>query len=84
MLEDETDFEIIDTTVRHELEAPKEEAAGDVSGMLSFDMPLQEQETPKKVEETSVVLEIEEEPVLFNLNEDIAEIEVNEPIEIIR
>ena len=52
LLEDETDFEIIDTTVRHELEAPKEEAAGDVSGMLSFDMPLQEQETPKKVEET--------------------------------
>lgn len=83
LLEDETDFEIIDTTVRHELEAPKEEAAGDVSGMLSFDMPLQEQETPKKVEETRVVLEIEEEPVLFNLNEDIAEIEVNEPIEII-
>jgi cell division protein FtsZ len=83
LLEDETDFEIIDTTVRHELEAPKEEAAGDVSGMLSFDMPLQEQETPKQVEETSVVLEIEEEPVLFNLNEDIAEIEVNEPIEII-
>lgn len=83
LLEDETDFEIIDTTVRHELEAPKEEAAGDVSGMLSFDMPLQEQETPKKVEETRVVLEIEEEPVLFNLNEGIAEIEVNEPIEII-
>ena len=83
LLEDETDFEIIDTTVRYELETPKEDPAGDVSGMLSFDMPLQAQEAPEKVEETKVVLEIEEEPVLFSLNEEIAEIEVHEPIEII-
>ena len=83
LLEDETDFEIIDTTVRHEIETPKEDTAGDVPGMLSFDMPLQAQETPEKVEETKVVLEIEEEPVVFTLNDDIAEIEVHEPIEII-
>jgi cell division protein FtsZ len=83
LLEDEADFEIIDTTVRHELEVPEESAPADTSDFLSFDMPLQSQETTEPVEEVKVVLEMEEAPVLFELDEETAQIEVKEPIEII-
>lgn len=83
LLEDEADFEIIDTTVRHELEVPEESTPTDTSDFLSFDMPLQSQETTEPVEEVKVVLEMEEAPVLFELDEETAQIEVKEPIEII-
>ena len=80
LLEDEADFEIIDTTVGHEQELPAENTVSDKPDMLSFDMPLQAQETSEFSEETKVVMEMEEEPVLFVLDEETAAIEVKEPI----
>ncbi len=67
----EEDFEIIDTTIRHELEIPEDET----TNMLSFDMPMNEEDSKSVVPE--------EAPVLFELNEEVASIEVKEPIEII-
>ncbi|WP_299212465.1 cell division protein FtsZ [uncultured Dokdonia sp.] len=79
----EDDFEIIDTTVRQE-EAKIQEVAPvkeeETTGMLSFDLPMYEEEeekVPVKKEEVT------EAPVLFELNEELAEIEVKDPIEII-
>ncbi len=75
----EDDFEIIDTTIRDEV-APVEAITPvqeETTGMLSFDMPMHEEETAVKEEE------VEEAPILFELNEELAEIEVKDPIEII-
>lgn len=83
LLEDESEFEIIDTTVHNTLDIIEETPVAEASGMLSFDMPLQAQEAPAPEEETKVVLELEEEPVLFTLDEETAGIEVKDPIEII-
>ncbi|MFT5863347.1 MAG: cell division protein FtsZ [Flavobacteriales bacterium] len=83
LLEDESEFEIIDTTVHNTLDTLEETPAAEASGMLSFDMPLQVEETPAPEEETKVVLELGEEPVLFELDEETAAIEVKAPIEII-
>ncbi len=73
LVNNEADFEIIDTTARKEVEAPKEQSQN--QGMLSFDMP----------PNSAVAEEVEEEkePVRFSLDEETAAIEVNEPIEII-
>lgn len=75
----EDDFEIIDTTVRQEETIIEEKAPvqEEVTGMLSFDLPMHEEETPVKTEA------VEEAPVLFELTEDIADMEVKDAIEII-
>ncbi len=75
----EEEFEIVDTTtVRVENEVPKEQERPQ-SNMLSFDMPFAGDTDPFVAKET----EEDEMPVLFHLDEEVAEIEVNEPIEII-
>ncbi len=75
----EEEFEIVDTTTASlEIEAPKEQEQPQ-GNMLSFDMPFAGDTDPFVAKET---LE-EEAPVLFHLDEEVAEIEVNEPIEII-
>jgi len=82
LAEDETDFEIIDTTVRHTLEVPNEDVAED-QGMLSFDMPMLTKE-PEAVQEIEAQEEEATTPVMFQLDEEeVASIEVKEPIEII-
>ncbi|WP_299677072.1 cell division protein FtsZ [uncultured Dokdonia sp.] len=75
----EDDFEIIDTTVRQEETIVEETppAQEEVTGMLSFDLPMHAEEEPVKKEEVT------EAPVLFELEEDIEAIEVKDPIEII-
>lgn len=76
----EDDFEIIDTTVRQEKTIVEESAPAqeEMTGMLSFDLPMHTEEEPVKKEEAV------EAPVLFELGDDeIAEIEVKDPIEII-
>ncbi|GGG26082.1 cell division protein FtsZ [Dokdonia pacifica] len=74
----EDDFEIIDTTVRQEETTfeEKESVQEEVTGMLSFDLPMHVEEEPVKKEEV-------EAPVLFDLDEDIVDIEVKDAIEII-
>lgn len=71
----EKDFEIIDTTVREQNPIVEKKEA-DTNGMLFFDMPLNA-ETAVDEEEN------EEQPILFSLDEETADIQVNEPIEII-
>ena len=72
LLENEADFEIIDTTVRHE--APRvEHKEPENNGMLFFDMPLT----------TETAIEEDEKPIMFDLDDTIGSIEVKEPIEII-
>lgn len=71
----ERDFEIIDTTVREQNPIVEKKEA-DANGMLFFDMPLNA-ETAVDEEEN------EEQPILFTLDEETADIQVNEPIEII-
>ncbi|RMB62730.1 cell division protein FtsZ [Dokdonia sinensis] len=73
LVNNEADFEIIDTTVRQEEEKPKEQPKN--QGMLEFDML---PPTDTAVEEYK-----EEAPVRYSLDEETAAIEVNEPIEII-
>ncbi|WP_299763378.1 cell division protein FtsZ [uncultured Dokdonia sp.] len=75
----EDDFEIIDTTIRQEETIIEEKvpAQEEVTGMLSFDLPMHEEEAPVKTEA------VEEAPVLFELTEDIADMEVKDAIEII-
>ena len=75
----EDDFEIIDTTVRQEETTIQETAPvqEEDTGMLSFDLPMYEEEEPVQQEEVA------EAPVLFELNEELADIEVKDPIEII-
>lgn len=74
----EDDFEIIDTTVRQEETTfeEKKSVQEEVTGMLSFDLPMHVEEEPVKKEEV-------EAPVLFDLDEDIVDIEVKDAIEII-
>ncbi len=73
LAENDTDFEIIDTTVRQENTAT-ENKEPEGNGMLFFDMPLNAQ---------TAVDEEESAPKLFDLDDSTASIEVNEPIEII-
>lgn len=70
----EADFEIIDTTQREQA-AVVEKKKPD-SEMLFFDMPLNAQAAVDEEKNRK-------QPVLFSLDDDIADIEVNEPIEII-
>lgn len=71
----ERDFEIIDTTVR-EQNPMVEKKEADANGMLFFDMPLNAETAVDEQEK-------EEQPILFSLDEETADIQVNEPIEII-
>lgn len=88
LLEDASDFEIIDTTtaavdeVTHEV---SDNSNTEASTMLSFDMPLQPSERTENTEDNTdrVVVESDKAPVLFDLDEDLEKIEVKEPIEII-
>lgn len=88
LLEDASDFEIIDTTtaavdeVTHEV---SDNSNTEASTMLSFDMPLQPSERTENTEDNTdrVVVESNKAPVLFDLDEDLEKIEVKEPIEII-
>lgn len=71
----ERDFEIIDTTVREQNPIVEKKEA-DANGMLFFDMPLNAETAVDEQEK-------EEQPILFSLDEETADIQVNEPIEII-
>ncbi|WP_339848173.1 cell division protein FtsZ [uncultured Dokdonia sp.] len=72
LLENEADFEIIDTTVRHEA-TRVEHKEPENNGMLFFDMPLT----------TEAPVEEDEKPIMFDLDDTTASIEVKEPIEIV-
>ena len=75
LVDNEADFEIIDTTVRQE-PAAIEKKEPDNNGMLFFDMPLNTETAVQEEQE-------EEKPVMFTLDEETAAIEVHEPVEII-
>ncbi|MEQ3654837.1 MAG: cell division protein FtsZ [Dokdonia sp.] len=88
LLEDASEFEIIDTTAPVNQETQHEvsdSSTSEASNMLSFDMPLQSSERSENTEDKpdNVVVESDKAPVLFDLDEDLEEIEVKEPIEII-
>lgn len=91
LLEDSSDFEIIDTTTSMTSEQHQEVADSSTeesSPMLSFDMPLQSSEVTESSDNQKSEKEVIEAqdpatPVLFHLNEDLEDIEVKEPIEII-
>jgi cell division protein FtsZ len=72
LLENEADFEIIDTTVRHEA-TRVEHKEPENNGMLFFDMPLT----------TEAPVEEDEKPIMFDLDDTTASIEVKESIEIV-
>ncbi len=73
LVNNEADFEIIDTTVRAE-QPVAEKQENNQNGMLIFDMP-SNSETATEEEE--------EKPVLFRLDEETAQIKVKEAVEII-
>ena len=88
LLEDASEFEIIDTTAPVNQETQHEvsdSSTSEASNMLSFDMPLQSSERSENTEDKqdNVVVESDKAPVLFDLDEDLEKIEVKEPIEII-
>jgi len=71
LAENESDFEIIDTTVRHEA-TRVEKKEPENNGMLFFDMPLT----------TEAAIEEDETSIIFDLDETTTSMEVQEPQEI--